>query len=497
MRRSADDYNVETGTQIDRRGRGLAAAQAARYADAIPDLRACVRAGSGDAAVANALGISLRALGHIDAAIEEFRTGLARGEDAALLTNLGIALQERGEHLEALAVMERALGLDASLHELWHARANTLTRLERIPEALASYQQALERAPDFAPAHLGIYEVGQLLGQISLALQHQAAALAISRVVTVPAQASPARRTILRLCAPGTWQTNAPTEFIIDPQTTTVHSYYLAADGRTPPLPAYDLVYNAIAEGDDVRTYLQRAEAFVRTQHAPVLNPPDRVIRMTRTWGAQTFGALPGVIAPVTQRVTRAELANASVPYPWIVRPLASHAGHGLERLDDASGIVSYLERNPEADFYVGRFVDYASADGYYRKYRVIFIAGIPYAYHLAISRKWMIHYYNAEMAEQPWMRDEEAHFLGGLAQVFDGPRMDALHAIAAAVDIDYFGIDCGIAQDGRVLVFEADAAMLVHCNDPIEVYPYKHVHIPRVIAAFDALLAAKIAGRA
>ena len=38
---------------------------------------------------------------------------------------------------------------------------------------------------------------------------------------------------------------------------------------------------------------------------------------------------------------------------------------------------------------------------------------------------------------------------------------------------------------------------MLVHCNDPIDVYPYKHEYIPRVIAAFDALLAAKIAGTA
>jgi len=108
-----------------------------------------------------------------------------------------------------------------------------------------------------------------------------------------------------------------------------------------------------------------------------------------------------------------------------------------------------------------------------------------------------MIHYYNAEMAEQQWMRDEEGRFLASLESVFDGPRLAALHAIAAAVDIDYFGIDCGIAPDGRVLVFEADAAMLVHCNDPIEVYPYKHEFIPRVIAAFDALLAAKIAGTA
>ena len=481
----------------DERRRGIDAVSAGQYRAAILSLTDCVISGHADAEVFNALGIAQRAVGRVDEAIGQFRAGLALGDNAAILTNLGIALQERGDHTGALAMLDRAIGIDPTAAELWHARGNTLTRLERLPDALASYQNAVKRNSNLAAAHLGIYEVGQLLGQIPLALEHQAAALAISRVVSIPAQQHPPKRTILRLCAPGTWQTNAPTEFIVDPLTTTVHSYYLAASGPTPSLPVYDVVYNAIAEGEDVLVFLQRADAFVLAQSQPVLNPPERVIRMTRTWGAATFGAIPDVIAPTTARVTRAELARVNLAFPWIVRPLASHAGHGLERVDDAAGVTAYLTRNPEPAFYVGKFVDYASADGYYRKYRVIFIAGVPYAYHLAISRKWMIHYYNAEMAEQQWMRDEEGRFLADLSSVFNGPRMDALHAIAAAVDIDYFGIDCGIAPDGRVLVFEADAAMLVHCNDPIEVYPYKHEYIPRVIAAFDALVGAKIASGA
>lgn len=485
---------METVHRSEEKRRGVAAVGAGQFNDAIVSLTGCVQSGQVDAEVRNALGIALRAVGRLDEAIAQFRAGLMLGENAALLTNLGIALQEHGDHAGALTILDRALSIDATVAELWHARGNTLTRLERLPDALVSYQSSVERNSNFAAAHLGIYEVAQLLGQIPLALEHQAAALAISRVVSVPAQQHPPKRTILRLCAPGTWQTNAPTEFIVDPLTTTVHSYYLAADGPTPSLPAYDVVYNAIAEGEDVLVFLQRADAFVRAQSRPVLNAPERVIRMTRTWGATTFGSIPDVVAPITARVTRAELAQVNLPFPWIVRPLTSHAGHGLERVDDAAGVSAYIARNPEPAFYVGKFVDYASADGYYRKYRVIFIAGVPYAYHLAISRKWMIHYYNAEMAEQQWMRDEEGRFLADLSSVFDGPRMDALHGIAAAVDIDYFGIDCGIAPDGRVLVFEADAAMLVHCNDSIEVYPYKHEYIPRVIAAFDALVGAKIA---
>jgi hypothetical protein len=134
-------------------------------------------------------------------------------------------------------------------------------------------------------------------------------------------------------------------------------------------------------------------------------------------------------------------------------------------------------------------FVDYRSGDGFFRKYRIMFVDGAPYACHLAISPRWMIHYYNAAMAEHAWMRDEEAAFIGDMAAVFAGPRADALREIAAAIPLGYFGIDCAIAGDGRVLLFEADAAMLVHGTDPPDLYPYKRAAFERIQHALTGLL--------
>ena len=66
---------------------------------------------------------------------------------------------------------------------------------------------------------------------------------------------------------------------------------------------------------------------------------------------------------------------------------------------------------------------------------------------------------------------------------------MRRARAVARRPDLDYGGMDCGILADGRVLVFEIDAAMLVHLWDPIEIYPYKHRYVPRIFEAMAALM--------
>ena len=108
---------------------------------------------------------------------------------------------------------------------------------------------------------------------------------------------------------------------------------------------------------------------------------------------------------------------------------------------------------------------------------------------HLAISPNWMIHYYNAPMAEHQWMRDEEAAFLEDPRSAFDPERFATLVNIGKSVGLEYFGIDCGIDRDGKVLVFEADAAMLVHTSDPVDLYPYKQRFVPRIYRAVEQMI--------
>jgi hypothetical protein len=147
--------------------------------------------------------------------------------------------------------------------------------------------------------------------------------------------------------------------------------------------------------------------------------------------------------------------------------------------------------RPDEADaYYFTAFHDFRSADGYYRKYRVIFVDRVPYAYHLAISPHWMVHYFSADMLAAPWKRAEEQAFLADPAGVLGAPAMAAVTAIGQRLDLDFAGIDFSILPDGRVLVFEANATMLVHLNDSPVDFPYKHRAVPEIVTAFDAMLA-------
>jgi hypothetical protein len=177
-----------------------------------------------------------------------------------------------------------------------------------------------------------------------------------------------------------------------------------------------------------------------------------------------------------------------------VVRPVDTHRGDGLELVRAAGDLRSYLARRPGRYFNVTPFVDYRSPDGYYRKYRVFVVAGKPYAYHLAISEDWLVHYWRVAglMSEHAWMRDAEQHFLREPEAVFP-TWATTFGEMAQAIGLDVFGVDCAVTQDGRVLVFECDPAAFAHCRDAVdEEFSYKYDYVPRIFAALEDLLEAR-----
>ncbi len=405
---------------------------------------------------ANTRAIELRAQGRLADAIGAFRDGIALFPNvAALHQNLAQALYESGDNAGAIAEHRAALAIEPSI-----------------------------------ASHLALYELLQIAGDRDGALAHQRSALQTSRLFSHIA--SQEQRRVLCLCTAGDWQANIPVDFLFDRDTTTVHKLYLIDEHHTAfdAVPAYDVTWNTIAESPDAVSALALAQYFIRTHPKPSLNAPAHVMRTARPLLAQTLAGTNARVAPIVI-LDRERMRSGDVPFafPIIARPVGSHAGHGLERLADGTACAEYVERHPTDRYFASPFVDYSSADGYYRKYRIVYVDGAPYPVHLAISPNWMIHYYNAPMSEHQWMRDEEAAFLEDPRRAFDGPRFEAIVRIGSAVGLEYFGIDCGIDRDGNVLVFEADAAMLVHTSDPAELYPYKHRFVPRIYRAVERMI--------
>jgi glutathione synthase/RimK-type ligase-like ATP-grasp enzyme len=355
----------------------------------------------------------------------------------------------------------------------------------------------LRRTPDSRDAHLRLFEVEQMLGEPDTAIEHLRLALQSSRIITLPAKRLPATLTVLAITRVAPWEANTPLELVIDDQHTTLHRYYIDDDDAElvapDDVPAYDVLFNSIAESDRAQHALALARTFAERAGRTPLNTPDVVAHLGRADVARMFASSARIVAPAVERASRSALGERTVTTPLIVRPVGSQAGIGLARVDDAGQLRAYLGERDETEFFVMPFVDYGNADGFFRKYRIMFVGGKPYACHLAISPRWMIHYYNAAMAENQWMRDEEARFIADMDSVFAGKLSAALRDIAAAVPLDYFGIDCAIAPDGRLLLFEADAAMLVHGTDPPDLYPYKRAGFEHIKNALDAHLRRRV----
>ena len=169
--------------------------------------------------------------------------------------------------------------------------------------------------------------------------------------------------------------------------------------------------------------------------------------------------------------------------------PGPPHAGASLAKIDTARDLAAYLAASPTESFYVTQFTDYRGPGGLYRKYRVACIEGTPYLCHMASSEHWMVHYLNAGMAESAGKRADEAKAMAQFDAGFARRHRGALRALDRWMGLDYYQIDCAETQDGRLLVFEADVAAIIHAMDPPDLYPYKVPQMRRVFAAFEAML--------
>jgi hypothetical protein len=358
---------------------------------------------------------------------------------------------------------------------------------------------------DDSAALLDLAMVEQLFGNLEEGLARQDEALAINRLYRSPvANGAPALE-LLAFAAPGDIGTNTPLEFLLEASDIALTTLFIVPGLPLPEtIPAHDLAIVAVGESDANAPILAEIDRLTRHWACPVLNRPAGIFALSRQRLFALLDGAPGVVMPMTRRAERGDVARlgaGTVPlvellpdgaFPIIARPVGSHAGHGLKKLDDAAAIAEYLAERSEAAFYLSRFVDYRSRDGLYRKYRIVFIDGRPFACHMAITDQWMIYYLNANMKESAGKRAEEAQFMADFDVDFASWHDAALAAIAGRVGLDYFGIDCAETADGKLLVFEADIAMIVHAMDRPEIFPYKPPQMRKVFDAFRAMLHAR-----
>jgi glutathione synthase/RimK-type ligase-like ATP-grasp enzyme len=182
-------------------------------------------------------------------------------------------------------------------------------------------------------------------------------------------------------------------------------------------------------------------------------------------------------------------LERQNLGFPLLLRSPGYHTGRNFVRVERAGDLAAAAESLPGQTLLAIEYLDAAGQDGKPRKYRVMMIDGELYPLHLAISKDWKVHYFTADMADKPDHRDEEAAFLKNMPAVLGDRAMAALARVRAALGLDYAGIDFGLGADGDLLLFEANATMVIAKPGKEAHWAYRHAAIDTVLAAVVAML--------
>ncbi len=438
-------------------------------------------------------GALCKALLRFEDAIESFgHANRLRPGKAPLLVALGTAHAELGRLLDAEACLRQAVALDPQSVEGFSNLGAIYVRQSRFSLAEAACRRALALSPGLIVAHQNL--AGALAHTRPEEAQHHRDAAYGRQQIFIETAVQP-RRTVLVLCAADA--ANVPLRGLLPRSSCTLINWYIeyAPPGQEAALPRYDLVFNAIGEADFAVACATPVERFLAYCRRPLLNQPARVARTGRSDMPALLAGIPGIVVPRVLRLAPGEdvphaVRTAGLTLPVILRPVGSHGGEGA-RLIHRWAELEEASAFPDGA-YVTEFADYRGADDLYRKYRVIFVDRVPYAYHLAISPDWLVHYWTAGMDAHAERRAEEARFLDAPAEAIGAQAMQALAETGARLDLDYAGIDFTILPDGQLLVFEANATMLVHTED-LQMFAYKNPAVRRIQGAFDAMVNARL----
>ena len=417
------------------------------------------------------------------------------------------ALNEFGTLLAAQGAIDAACRVyaEAIVHHPDNLMArvnlgNLLLRANRHAEARAHYEAALRADPDHAAAHQGMGAVLSDEGDRDGAREHFAKGFRGHAVSTLPYRGSGPPIPLLQLVSSGGG--NIPTAPFLDDCVflTTV----VVADHFDPatPLPAHALIFNAIGDADLCQPALDAAHRIAAKTGVPVINDPSAVMKTGRLDNATELARLSGVVTPKVLRVPRSRLtgsdggawlAENGFTFPLLLRSPGYHTGRNFVLVEMAADLAAATADLPGDELLAIEYLDARAADGNARKYRVMMIGGKLFPLHLAISRNWKVHYFTSDMADQPDHRNEEMAFLADMRAVLGDKAMTALSAICDSLALDYAGVDFGLNANGDLLLFEANATMVIAAppdNDPR--WAYRRGAIAAAIEAVVAMIRQK-----
>ncbi len=419
-----------------------------------------------------------------------------RPDHFGALNNLAVLLNDRGQRrsaLHAYTVLVERHPDSATAHT--HL-ASVLHDAGRSDEALAHYERAIALDPTIASAHHGLASIFSERGDEQAATRERRLGYT-HRPVTFGrfrGEGEPVRVLVLGVDGEG----NIPTKSFFDDRIFAIASLLVGFYDVEQALPPHDVVFNAIGDADRCALELTAANVLLANTNAPVINPPSSVLVTGRVANGERLGALENVVTPrfaifprwlLDRTQAAAALEASGFEWPLLLRVPGYHTGQHFLKVEKANDAAAAIASLPGTAVIAIAFLDTRSPDGSFRKYRIITVDGKIFPLHLAISRDWKVHYFSADMVERPEHRAEDAAFLEDPRGVIGERAYAALERIVATLALDYGGVDFSLDAEGRVVVFEANATMIVQPPPPEAIWDYRRKPVDRIISAVHGML--------
>jgi hypothetical protein len=228
-----------------------------------------------------------------------------------------------------------------------------------------------------------------------------------------------------------------------------------------------------------------------------VVNPPQAVAQTTRAANAEKFADAKNFIFPRTIRIDHGIDTHATMDrilnvmnLPVILRPLNTHVGGGAVLAEDEAALEREIAQQPFATFYAIEYHDCESEDGLFRRYRFACIDSNLFANSLQISQGWNVH--GAGRENLDWVGrgfdKEENAFYDEPEELLGAKPENVFAEVMEQTPLDIYGIDFGFRRaDGRIVVYEINAAMALSLDIDFEKYPNRKPYGDWFAAAVEA----------
>ncbi len=466
------------------------------------------------------LGVLSHQAGKNDVAVELIGKAIQSNPTKAFFfTNLGTVLHMQGKLEEAIASYNRALEVEPDLADA-HSNLGTAQQAQgKLDEATASYQRAVAIDPNRGEAHIGLSAILRSRGRLEDA--RTALRRAVRHKPLYTTNCTNQKKCLARVLQligvqnshftltgrgqPMVSTGHFNTTHLIDNSKFTVHKFLILDNNLSSyanNLPAFDVVLNSIGNPDTEPASLEEAYKFITQQNVPFINNPRAVFSTSRDNNYRLLNGAENLIVPKTIRTKVTENGKSSLAaildrynlrLPVIARPVGYHTGKGIMKIDNINDFANIKLPRPTPTFYFSEFHDYRSDDGYYRNIRFIYVDGTVFPEKLSISTYWNRHvmeFSDEFMKRHDWTMKEEKAFLENYTEYLGERNCSALREIYNRIGLDFFGIDCAVLPNGKLLVFEANPCMFVR---PREHFPHRRTATRRIIDAFEKMIIAKI----